>query len=914
MAKSNLGFLAFNRGLVSASALARIDVERIRLSASVMTNWLPHTAGSMSLRPGFGYIANSASNNRARYLEFVAATSDTALIEVTNSVVRIVINDVLLTRPSVATSISNGSFATSVNWTDGSAGGGALTFGGSGLILNATNRGGLAKCTRQITVAGGDQGVEHGLRITVGRGPVTFRCGSSAGGDQYVTETVLRTGVHSLAITPTGDFHFTFQSDLQRNVIVTSISVEAAGVISIPAPWTTSDLDYLRRDQSADVVFIACDGYKQRRIERRGTGRSWSVVEYSPEDGPFSAGRTAKAKLKVAATYGNTALTSDKAFFKSTQVGAMFRLFNTGYNGSFKLGAEDTYTDPIRVTGVRNDSASYNDRAWSYAITGTWVGTINIQRSFDGPDSGFQDYGPGITSNASGSASDEDNNTIVYYRFGFKPGNYTSGTATVSLVYAGGGGFGICRVTALTSSTVVDVEVLKEFNDTVHTADWRESIWSDLRGWPTAVGLYEGRLWWPGRIYNIGSISDAYESFDQDAEGDKGPIVRTIGSGPVDVINWLLPLQRQILGTAGSEISVRSSSFDEPLTPQNANAKNASTQGSAKIAAAVVDTRGVFVQRSRKRLFELVYDPQGFDYSSAELTTLVPDLTGSAKFVWLAVQRQPDTRIHCGLDDGTVMVLTYEPSGDLKCWSKIAMPTGSVQILGAAVLPGDDEDKVYYHVVDGSQRHLLKWALESECVGGTLNKQLDTFITYTGGATTTPTVTPFVAGNVLTVWANGVCLADVNGDVATFTASGSPAIITLPSSLTNLVIGRAYQATYKSTKLAYASEMGTPLTQRKKIDYIGLILQNTHHRGLLVGRDFTNINNLPQVKDELAVTADTIHADWDQPAGMFDGSWNTDSRLCLVANAPRPCTICAAVLTVDQHDKGSDLPQKQKTA
>jgi hypothetical protein len=46
----------------------------------------------------------------------------------------------------------------------------------------------------------------------------------------------------------------------------------------------------VRFDQSADVLFVACEGHQQRRIERRGTSpnaRSWSVVLYQPEDGPF---------------------------------------------------------------------------------------------------------------------------------------------------------------------------------------------------------------------------------------------------------------------------------------------------------------------------------------------------------------------------------------------------------------------------------------------------------------------------------------------------------------------------------------------------------------------------------------------------------------------------------------------------
>ncbi|HAC30717.1 MAG TPA: hypothetical protein DCF82_23370, partial [Marinobacter hydrocarbonoclasticus] len=68
-------------------------------------------------------------------------------------------------------------------------------------------------------------------------------------------------------------------------------------------------------------------------------------------------------------------------------------------------------------------------------------------------------------------------------------------------------------------------------------------------------------------------------------EGDAGPISRAIGSGPVDVINWLLPAQRLLVGTEGSEKSARSNSLDEPLTRTNFNLKTISTQGSARVPA-----------------------------------------------------------------------------------------------------------------------------------------------------------------------------------------------------------------------------------------------------------------------------------------------------------------------------------------
>ncbi|MGE0231432.1 MAG: hypothetical protein AB7S46_06585, partial [Flavobacteriaceae bacterium] len=739
MPKSNAALLAWNRGIVSKNALARVDVDRIRLSAEVLVNFLPKTQGSMFLRPGFGYIGATRSNAQPIGIPFVAATDDTALLELADGKMRVLVDDALISRVSVSTTISNSSFATSTDWTDASTGGAAVGFGGSGLTLDAVNVGGNAICRREITVAGGDQNKRHALEITVTRGPVTFRCGSTSGGDEYISETTLRTGDHSLAFTPTGNFWVQFQNDLDIDKIVASCAVASSGTMEIDIPWATADLHKVRWDQSADVIFVACEGYQQYRIERRDTD-SWSVVLYAPDTGPFFAARTAKVKLKVGQTYGNTTLTADKPFFKSTHVGAVFRLFNEGVSQNYRLADNDTYTDPFRVTGVKN-GALYNDRNWTYSVSGTWSGTLRWQRSFDGPDTGYKRFRERtgvstvpITSNTAGDQNNEDtdDNAIVYYKLGFEGSSYTSGVAEINIDYDGGGVHGICRVTGYSSPTQVTVEVLKRFGTTAYTDNWQESIWSEKQGWPSTVAFHKGRLWWAGKTRFVGSIADDYENFDPEFEGDAGAINRTLGSGPVDTINFSLSLGRLILGTSGTEFSIKSTSFDEPLTPENTQASDPSTQGSRQgVAAAKVDNRGVFAQRSGKRLFELVFNPDTYDYSPRDLTLLCPDLTGDANVVGMAIQRQPDTRIHVWLDDGTVIVLTYEPAEEVFCWSRIEMAdSGFVESI--AVLPGEDEDQVYYWVkrtVDSSTvRYLEKMALESECIGGTVHKQADSFV------------------------------------------------------------------------------------------------------------------------------------------------------------------------------------------
>lgn len=901
MGKVNASLLAFNRGIVSKSALARVDVDRIRLSAEVMENWLPKTQGSMILRPGFQYLGSSKSDAAAIDIPFVAATDDTALLEITNGVMRVWVDDALVTRPSVSTSISNSSFSSSSGWTDASTLGGSVTYGGSGLVLDAVNVGSEAICRRQITVASGDQNVRHALNITVTRGPVTFRCGSTSGGDEYITETSLGTGFHSLALTPTGNFYIQFQNAKNVDRIVASCAIASAGTMEVTAPWLTADLAKIQYDQSADVIFVACEGYQQRRIERRAAD-SWSIVLYQSDNGPFSDGRTnTRVKLKVSSTYGNTTLTADRPFFKAGHVGALFRLYNAGVNQVTNVAGGGTFTEPFRVTGLYNSIV--NERSWNYAVSGSWTGTLYWMRSFDGADAGYRPFraydgatGNDITTNTGAVGnSDEDNNAIVWYKIGFVEGNYSNGAATIDVVYGGGGGYGICRVTSVNSGTEASVEVLEQFNSPEYTSIWQESLWTGVYGYPSSVALDSGRLWWFGKTRFTGSVSDDFANYDPEIDGDSGPIVRTFGAGPVDKINFALPLARLIAGNTGGESSIKSSSFDEPLTPTNIQAKVTTTQGSRSgVRAAKVDNRGVFVQRSGKRIFELVFDPNAYDYVAKELTILCPDITGSATVSGIAVQRQPDTRLHCWLSDGSVVLLTYEPDEDVVCWSRIS--NGFVEHV--AVLPGDDEDQVYYRVRrtinSATKRYLEKMALESECVGGTLNKQADAFIVYSGSSTATITGLSHLEGQSVVAWGAGKSLG-------TYTvASGS---ITLSEAVTGCVVGLSYEARYRSTKLAYAAQAGSALAQTKKVNFFGAVARNVHNDGLYFGRDFDNMDPLPRVIDGADVSATQVFSDFDEPAFPFPGAWDTDSRLCLKATAPKPCELLAAVLAVETHER-----------
>ncbi len=910
MGQINAPLLSFNRGEVSKKSLARVDIERMRLSAEEQINWQPWVLGPMMLRPGLKHCGGIYTDLTCRLLPFVFSNTDLALIELTDSIMRVwnIVSDVetLVTRPSVSTVVTNGDFSSGTGWTLTATGSGAAaTVSGGKLNLYSPVAGGLAQGKRLVNVSLGDQNVLHAFRIVVDRGPITFRAGSTDGAVDYISETTLDTGTHSLAFTPTGaSVYIQLETTTAQIKIVDSITVEAAGAMTIPTTWDADDLALIRYDQSGDIIFTACQGQQQRKIERRGIN-SWSYVLYKSDDGPFKSANGTDILLAPGARIGNVTLTATRALFLTTHVGCLFRLFSSAQVTSDAIAASNTFGTAIRVTGVGED------RRFTYTITGTWLGTLTLQRSLDSDSSGFVDVMT-FVANAETSYLDGLDNSIAWYRIGFKTAAYTSGTATVGLAYAGGGGPGVCRVLSYVSSTVVNVEVLSPFSSTQPTTDWNEGDWSDASGWPSSLSFYDGRLWFAGRDKIWGSVSDDYTSFDIDFEGDAGPINRSVGFGPVDTINWLLPLSRLIVGRQGAETSVRSGSLDNPLSPTNFTLKDCSTQGSAAIGAVKVDTRGVFIQQGNRRVYELAFSSEGQDYNATDLTRLNPDI-GLVGFVDLAAQRQPDTQLHFVRGDGVVAALLHDIDDQVTAWWRVETDG---EIESVCVLPGAIENRVYYSVkrtIGGvTKRFLERLARRDQCDGQPESHCADSHVIYSGAAVTSISGLDHLEGEDVVVWGWNTAtpftatlpdgtVQTVGRDFGTFTVTGGQ-VTGLSAAVTDACVGLGYSARFKSSKLAYAAQGGSALNQTKKVNRIGLILADTHAQGLEHGQSYDTMDNLPLVEESTDVDSNTVWEGYDEMMVTVPGEWDTDARLYLRATAPRPCMVMAAVVNVSTNE------------
>lgn len=907
-------YQALNVGIVDKDKLHRVDLERMRLASEQQTNLIPMAEGPAFLRPGTEHFGLTNGGNKARLIDFDAGESLVYGLELTPNALRVWEDVNVVSRPAVATAITSGGFDSATGWTLGTAAGTVASISGGALRLQAFGRGAKAYARQQVTVAPGDVGKIHGLRSTIFRGPVRFRVGTTAGAQDIVKETVLRTGYHSIAIVPAGNFWIEFSTETLHSVYVNDINVEAAGPMVLPTIWAEDDLQYVRYDQSLDVLFLACEGRKQQRIESRGN-RSWSVCDYDADDGPFLIGRTAEVRIRPTVLEGGGLLQSDLPFFTQDHIGALFRIYHDGQKIDTYLAADNEFTPTIMVTGI--NEPDYNERAFSWTVSGTWAGTLRFQRSFDGEDIEFHRFRKAqassvtdITTNESGTNDDNEDNAIAYYKLGFEPGTYTSGAARIQITYKGGGGYGIARVVGFNSPTEVVIDVLKPFMDTSFTQDWREGAWSENVGWPTAVSLNDGRLNFAGYDQFWGSVSDAFESFDEDFVGEAGPLLRAIALGGRNGARWLAPLSTLTVGCGRLIASVRASSLGEVLTPDNFGIRRTGggRVGAARVNPALLaDDRLLFVESAGSAVYELNYDATKARFLASEFSKLTTDPFANG-VSGMTVQNRPDQRIWITVNNADPMLIVFEPAQQVVAYVPISTGIGTDIIESMINLPAENgQDRVLCSIkrtVNGvTSRRIERLALDSEARPATITKCLDAHRVFGAGSAVLGGFTHLV-GRSVWAWVDGQYIEDASGNPIEFVVSET-GTITLPfAPVTGGCAGLPYVGRYKSAKLEYASGPSTSMLKNKVIASVGILLGDYCRSGIRYGTEFDNplhpLYALPRARSGVPVTSDiVIGPDKPEPVNPSGGGISTDERICIEVR--KPASIMALVMGFEGH-------------
>lgn len=350
-------------------------------------------------------------------------------------------------------------------------------------------------------------------------------------------------------------------------------------------------------------------------------------------------------------------------------------------------------------------------------------------------------------------------------------------------------------ITAVNSTTDVNVNVVTAFGGTSAVIEWRLGLWSDTTGWPRAVVIHQGRLGYASNPLASLPRVDLSKSGDFDTftpgTTDDTAIALVLATGDVSVLYNLDSLRDLIALGAGKESKIAAASLTEPLAPANAEHRPVSAHGSANVRSELAASSVIMVQRDGRTLRQFTYSFEQDGYVAKSLMWRAEHMfKRQAKAIANAVreiawQQEPWSTLWACDTGGWLYGLTFAPEQDVYAWHPHARgrtAAGAIECESIAVIPYGNADQLWacFKVTGtgGVQRQIafLEDALGyddpiEEAFHLDLGLTLDNTGTVVGGgsATLTPGTGATIAGTAgVTFTAGAASFAGTSADVGKF--------------------------------------------------------------------------------------------------------------------------------------------------
>jgi hypothetical protein len=229
------------------------------------------------------------------------------------------------------------------------------------------------------------------------------------------------------------------------------------------------------------------------------------------------------------------------------------------------------------------------------------------------------------------------------------------------------------EITGFTSGTEVTATAIDDLksSSTNPTGDILMPAWSDLYGWPSTVGLHQGRLVIGGsrELPDWLWLSKAgdYFNFDLGSGLDDEAIAIPLRADQVNAIQQVVSDRHLQLFTSGSEWMVTGN----PVTPANITLQRQTQIGSPverNVPPLVIDGATVFAARDGKSLREFIYTDIEGAYTAGDLTLLAGHIFADP----VDMTHDPaNRRIYAAMENGDIDVLTLYRGQELAAWTTI---------------------------------------------------------------------------------------------------------------------------------------------------------------------------------------------------------------------------------------------------
>lgn len=601
----------------------------------------------------------------------------------------------------------------------------------------------------------------------------------------------------------------------------------------VATPYTIDQVRALDHAASGDVLYLV-DGAHQQRILSRTGAESFALATFDTSGGPFDDGNSDQSiTVSASNSIGSVTLTASASIFLAGHVGGLFLMEARDY-------AEIPAWEPDASVAA-DDLRCWEGRVYLMVGGAARTGTVPPIHS-----EGAEWDGSGTGTDTAGNARGGVQWQYLHDRFG------------------------ILKITALTSSTVVSATVLRRLpgnsaaaNDYTppirpapgdenwapppggtsyaapYTWRWSFGAFSDARGWPDAVFIWNERLVLAKGNTLYGSVVGAYSDFRERNEAGEisADMAFRFTLNSPNAIRWIGGDEKLLIGTSKKEHVAGPASNAGAAGPLNFKAPAHSSTGSAPVRPVEVSGRHLFVERSSRRLMELDYGIERDRFEPDDLTVMAEHI-GRAGFAWLAWQQSPHSLVWGGMADGTLAAMTYLPKQEVRSWCRATLAEGSAARWGCCIPdPGGQRDQLWLAV----ERAGAWWIERLEAFWETGDARNSAFfvdhgLSYAGAPASVISGLDHLAGEEVAVLADG-------SPVPALTVSAAGAI-TLARPASSVHVGKAYRATFKSLRLEAGGDDGSGQGKVKRLHKLVIrVLETLGLRYAVQGEDYTPIEH-----------------------------------------------------------------------
>jgi len=419
------------------------------------------------------------------------------------------------------------------------------------------------------------------------------------------------------------------------------------------------------------------------------------------------------------------------------------------------------------------------------------------------------------------------------------------------------------------------------------------SAWTAASGYPSDIALYEQRSVYAASTSKPQSlwfgVTGSLDDMTSGTDADDG---MELILDDYNVIKWIKAGRYLNVGTGEGEWVVSSGATDEAMTPTKRKARRISRYGSSAVSAISANNAILFIQRTGRKLRELVYNFIEDSYGDPPDLTIFADEVLSTGVKAYAFQKEPNQILWCVLNDGNIAAFTYNKEQEITAWHTHETD-GTFEDV--AVMPVSDHDQVWFIVrrtVNGIQKRYIEYLApdfgddQSECWF------VDSGLRYSGTATTQVGGLDHLAGKSVSILADGAVRPDATVTASGYASVGSPAASVV-------IAGLPFSAVLEPMDLETKEDDGSSQGRRAKIHQVMIRFYKT--LGAKVGTGASSLDIIPfrTPSDTMGSPPPLFTGDKIVP---FPGGWSRHKYIRIEQDQPLPLTVTAIVPLTTTND------------